>query len=45
MERSGIFYIPCYALLNLEKMTELELYKFIEESASSTSFDGEKAII
>ena len=26
-------------------MTELELYKFIEESGSSTSFDGEKAII
>jgi hypothetical protein len=26
-------------------MTELELYKFIEESLSLTSFDGEEAII
>ena len=26
-------------------MTELELYKFIEESGSMTSFDGEKAIM
>ena len=26
-------------------MTELDLYKFIEESGSDTSFDGENAII
>ncbi len=26
-------------------MTELELYKFIEESGSYTSFDGDKAIM
>jgi len=39
------FYIPCYALLNLDKMTELELYKFIEESGSMTRYDGEVALI
>ena len=26
-------------------MTELDLYKFIEESGSMTSYDGDKAII
>ncbi len=26
-------------------MTELDLYKFIEETSSDNSFDGEKAII
>ena len=38
-------YTPCYAFSNSINMTELDLYKFIEESGSLTEFNGETATI